>query len=251
MDLLLRPFRALFGIYAILVFLCTLILFAIITVFIFLLFPAKKAPHIAHAANRGWAMVLQVMLLTPFRFSGQELIDPKRTYVFIANHQSQLDIPLFARACRNTFRFLAKAELTKIPLMGFVIRKTYITVNRTDRRDRNRSIEVMKKSLDEGISVFICPEGTRNREKEPAVMEFRDGAFRLAVLTGTPIAVLTVFDSGDRLSPKRPLELSPGVIRGSWSKPIETTGLTLDDVPALKEKVRAIMTEQLLAYRSR
>jgi len=249
--LLLRPFRALFGIYAIFVFLGTLIIFGLLGALIFLLLPAKRAPHVAHACNRAWAFVLHVFFLAPYSVRGKEKIDPKRTYVFIANHQSQLDIPLFARACKNTFRFLAKAELTKIPLLGYLIKKTYITVDRKDSRDRNRSIELMKRSLDEGISVFICPEGTRNREREPVVMDFRDGAFRLAVLSGAPIAVLIVYDSADLLSPKRPLELRPGLLRAEWSEVIETKGMTLEDVPALKDRVRNAMIGKLREYREK
>jgi 1-acyl-sn-glycerol-3-phosphate acyltransferase len=69
-----------------------------------------------------------------------------------------LDIPAYAAACSNSFRFLSKAELAKIPLLGYVIKNLYITVNRTDRSDRSKSIERMKETIDEGLSVFLAPE---------------------------------------------------------------------------------------------
>lgn len=247
---LLRPLRVLFGIYAVLIFAVTMILAGIFIVLVFNLAP-KKAPQLAHAGNRIWAQTLLVCFFIRAKVRNRYLIDPKKTYIFISNHQSQLDIPIFARSCSNTFRFLAKAELTKIPLLGYVIKKMYITVDRKDRKDRNRSIEVMKASLDAHISVFLCPEGTRNREDEPPLLDFRDGAFRLAVLTQTPIAVLVLYNSGRLLHPKRPVELSPGFIDAEWLRVIDTTGMTMDEVPALKDQVYAEMTEAIRTWRAK
>lgn len=246
---MIRFFRVLFGIYALLIFPGTMIITTVLYAIIFLVFPAKKAPHVAHGLSKIWARVLMTVMFMPTRIRNKEFIDRNKTYVFVANHQSQLDIPVYALACKNTFRFLAKAELTKIPLMGFIIRKLYLSVNRADRANRNKSIEVMRKSLEEGISVFLCPEGTRNRYEEPPLLEFRDGAFRLAVATQTPIAAFTVLNTGRKLSPLHPIALAPGTIHGAWSKPIETKGMTLEDVPALKEKVREEMERLLREYR--
>ncbi|HTF02950.1 MAG TPA: lysophospholipid acyltransferase family protein [Bacteroidia bacterium] len=248
---MIRLLRTLFGIYALLMFPVTLIITTILYVIIFTVFSEKRSPHIAHGLSRIWARVLTIIFFVPERIANKHLIDPKKTYVFVANHQSQLDIPVYALACKNTIRFLAKAELTKIPLMGYIIRKLYLTVNRTDRHDRNRSIEIMRKSLDEGISVFLCPEGTRNRHEEPALLDFRDGAFRLAIATKTPIAALTLLNTGRKLSPLHPIALAPGIIHGVWDEPIDTSGMTMEDVPTLKEKVRASMEKHLREYREK
>lgn len=244
-----RALRVLFGIYALLIFPGTMIVMTLLYAIIFLVLPAKKAPHIAHGLSRIWARLLMIVFFMPTRIRNRQFIDPEKTYVFVANHQSQLDIPLYALACSNTFRFLAKAELTKIPLMGFIIRKLYLSVNRADRADRNKSIEVMRRSLEEGISVFLCPEGTRNKHEEPPLLDFRDGAFRLAIATQTPIAGLTVLNTGRKLSPLRPIALAPGTLHAVWSAPIDTTGMTMDDVPALKEQVRKQMEEHLRGFR--
>ena len=140
-----------------------------------------------------------------------ELLDKDQTYVFIANHRSQLDIPAYALATHHTIRFLAKEELTKIPLMGFIIRRLYIPVNRKDKEARAKSMENMDESIREGISVFICPEGTRNKGGEP-LLPFRDGAFRLAIESQVSIATLVILYTEKLLSPMRPIELSPGKI---------------------------------------
>jgi len=175
------------------------------------------------------------------------LIDPKRTYVFVSNHQSQLDIPSFACSNKNTFRFLAKAELTRIPILGYLISKLYITVKRENRTDRMKSLEVMMDNLREGISVFIYPEGTRNRSDKP-LLPFHDGAFRLAIEAQAPLAVMTVIDSKKLLSPVKGIELSPGVLHCIWSPVIETKGMNHNDVPALKERTRQLMLDILKQY---
>jgi 1-acyl-sn-glycerol-3-phosphate acyltransferase len=105
-------------------------------------------------------------------------------------------------------------------------------------------MEAMMKSLNDGISVFICPEGTRNKTDEP-LLDFRDGAFRLAIESQLPLAILTVNNSGKLLSPKKPIELKPGVIECIWSEPIETKGMTMDDLQILKEKARERMSANL------
>ena len=174
----------------------------------------------------------------------KELIDPNQTYVFVANHLSFVDIPCYALSCRNTFRFLSKAELARIPVLGYIIRNLYITVNRSDKNDRSLSLKKMRQSLEENISVFLCPEGTRNQSNEP-LLPFKDGAFRLAIESGKPMAVLTLYNSNKLLNPARWFELAPGIVYGIWSEPIPTHDLREEDLEMLKSKVRNIMLKAL------
>jgi len=242
---LVRALRFLYGILVAILFAVSLILVVPIYFALFSLLPEKKAPHIAHKISRVWAKTLYILFLIRVKIKGKELIDEKKTYVFIANHLSQLDIPAYVIACNNTIRFLAKIELTKIPLMGYVIHKLYLSVDRSSKEARSQSMLNMRRSIEEGISVFICPEGTRNRTREP-LLDFKDGAFRLAIEAQVPLAVLTITDSQKLLSPLRPVELAPGTIHAIWDKPIETVGMTEADLPALKEKARALMLKHLV-----
>jgi 1-acyl-sn-glycerol-3-phosphate acyltransferase len=226
----------LFGCYCLIPFLLS---FFVVIPLYFLLFSlgGPDAPHRAHRVSRAWAWFLLTAFFIRVKIRNAELIDSNKEYVFVANHLSVLDIPLYAVSCQNTFRFLSKAELAKIPFLGYVIRRLYITVNRSDKADRGRSIEKMKDSLKEGISVFLAPEGTRNKTSAP-LLPFKDGAFLLAVQSGIPIAVLTVVNTNRLLSPKHPLALKPGTLIAEWSEPILTAGMTEKDIPALKEMVR-------------
>ncbi len=242
--MVIRFFKVLFTIFAALFFIVTFFIFVPVYFLIFTFFPDKKAAHIAHGLSRIWAKTLFTVFLVRARVKNKNYIDPKQTYVFVANHQSQLDIPSYALSCKNSFRFLAKIELTKIPLLGYVIRRLYIPVDRKDKIARAKSIENMKNSLREGISVFICPEGTRNRTDQP-LLDFHDGAFRLAIESQLPLAVLTVKGAEKLLTPLRPLELSPGVIHCIWEKPIQTSGMTMADLPKLREQARNLMLGNL------
>lgn len=213
--------------------------------FVFFFLNKKKAPVIAHCVfSRAWANFLIHAFGIKLKIKGAELLDINQTYVFVANHRSMLDIPAFAVATKHAFRFLSKEELTKIPLLGYVIKNLYITVNRKDKAARIRSMEKMAQSLSDGISVFICPEGTRNITDKP-LLDFHDGAFRLAIQAQVPVAVMVLFGSDKLLSPKRPLELAPGSMTCQWTNPIETKGMTPNDIVSLREKVMDEMKRML------
>lgn len=212
---------------------------------VFLFSTKEKAPFIAHQyVSRPWAKTAFFLFGLRVIIKGKEHLDRKQTYVFIANHRSQLDIPAYAIASGHTIRFLAKAELTKLPLMGYVIKNLYISVDRKDKEARARSMDQMLLSIKEGISVFICPEGTRNRGAEP-LLPLRDGAFRLAIEAQVPVCILVIKNSGNLLSPIHPIALSPGKIYCTWLKPIPTVGMNENDLEKLKEEAVKRMTEEL------
>ena len=213
--------------------------FLIIPVYfvIFNFWPKNSAQHTAHKVSRFWASLLFFFFFMRVEIKNQHLIDSDKTYIFIANHLSMLDIPLYARSCVNTFRFLAKAELTKIPLLGYIINNLYISVKRTEKTDRVKSIEKMLLTLKEGISVFIAPEGTRNKTSK-SLLDFHDGAFRLAIAAQQPLAILTILNTHHHLSPANILQMKPGILKAVWSQPIETVGMTELDITCLKELAR-------------
>src|SRR6185312_2406945 len=194
-----KVLKAIFAIYAIVVVVVSDLLMIFAYVLVFTFYPKDKAPHVAHKLSRFWSAFLFTFFFIRVDVKGKELIKPDQPYVFVCNHNSQLDIPLFARACTNTFRFLSKIEMTKVPIMGYVVKKLYITVDRKSKEDRVKSIERMKDSLlRERISVVLFPEGTRNRTNH-ALLDFKDGAFRLAIDTQLPIAVLTIMNTKELL----------------------------------------------------
>jgi 1-acyl-sn-glycerol-3-phosphate acyltransferase len=106
----------------------------------------------------------------------------------------------------------------------------------------------MKSYLQKHISIFIFPEGTFNETGAP-LKDFFDGAFRIAIETETPIKPVLFIDTVDRLHFRSIFTLTPGPSRVVFMDEVPVEGLTIDDLPALKDKVYAIMDAGLRRYR--
>ena len=130
--------RTLFGIYCLLFFAASFLIVIPLYFLVFNIFPKSSAPVVAHRVSRAWARLIFIGFFVRVKVRNKNLIDPKKQYIFVGNHLSMLDIPTYALACSNTFRFLSKAELAKVPLLGYVIKNLYITVNRADKADRHQ-----------------------------------------------------------------------------------------------------------------
>lgn len=174
---------------------------------------------------------------------GAEKLNKNKTYVFVGNHLSQIDILTTAAALPKPIRFLAKMETKYIPVFGYMVKMLGIRVDRKSKESREKSYRYMAVALEKGESLFLYPEGTRNRTAEK-LKEFKDGAFRVAIMAQVPIAVQTLVGTREVNSPQG-LQLYPGQVVVYWSEPIETLGMTLADVPALKERVRNEMLKNL------
>ncbi|MFM9055212.1 MAG: lysophospholipid acyltransferase family protein [Bacteroidota bacterium] len=239
-----RLLRFVFTLYCAIPMLLSLLVVVPLYFLVFNFSTKERAPHLAHRISQAWARFLYLAFFIRFKLRHTERISPQGLYVFAGNHRSFLDIPAWAMACPHTFRFLSKAELAKVPMLGYVIRKLYITVDRKDKHDRHRSIERMMSSLRENVAVFLAPEGTRNTTGDP-LLPFKDGAFRLAIAAQVPLAVLVLHDADQLLSPKRPCEMRPGTLHGEWLPPFETAGLTESDLETFKLNVRQAMSDVL------
>lgn len=172
--------------------------------------------------------------------------DSKQTYVVVSNHQTMIDIPANVVSSPDAilFKFLGKLEANRIPFFGFVINRLCILVDRKSKQSRKESYERMKNEMDNGYSIILYPEGTRNRSDEP-VKSFYDGAFRLAIDMQKPLVVNTLVGIKQLNPPTETLSYTPGTVYSHWDAPISTIGLTRDDIPQLKEKVKEIMIKRL------
>ena len=191
---------------------------------------------------------LMAMSLIRMKIVGKERIDPKKTYVYVANHLAQVDIIASASAMPQPIRFLAKSEIKNVPVFGYMTKMLAIMVDRKSKASREKSVQYMVDELKTGNSLFLYVEGTRNRTALP-LKEFKDGAFRVAIMAQMPIVVQTLVGTKEVNSPVG-LQLYPGKVEIYFSAPIETTGMTTDDVPLLKEKVRVEMMSHLSRERN-
>ena len=178
--------------------------------------------------------------LWKFRWAGTRPADPRRPYVVVSNHESFSDILLLSHLPWE-MKWLSKAEIMRIPFLGWCMRLAGdipIWRGKVDsaRDAMARSLEVLKRR----VSVLIFPEGTRSMGDE--MLPFKDGAFRLAITAGVPVLPLVVTGTKNALA-KHDWRMNPADATVTVLEPIETTGLTLDDVGALKERVRNVIAQ--------
>ena len=187
-------------------------------------------------AGRNWARWILGTSRIRVDIEGLENIAPDRSYVVMSNHQSAFDIPALAATLPLSWRFVAKRELTRIPIFGWgLLAAGHIVI---DRRDNERSVRSLKRaaeSVRSGVSVIVFPEGTRSATGE--LGPFKSGGFYLAIEAGVPILPVTVSGSR-RITPRRSLRVESGRILVRYGKPIPTETLTVEDRDQLKEEVR-------------
>jgi len=124
-------------------------------------------------------------------------VDPEGHYVFIANHQSNLDIPaLYSVLKDNDVRFVAKKSLFDIPIYGPALRHAgHICIDRENRRSAMRSLNEAVEKAKSGISPVIFPEGTRNTNLDE-LMDFKVGGMIIALKTGLPVVPIVITNTG-------------------------------------------------------
>jgi 1-acyl-sn-glycerol-3-phosphate acyltransferase len=182
-----------------------------------------------------------------FRTSGTPPPDPRRPYVVVSNHESFADILLISHLPWE-MKWLSKAELFKVPVLGWLMRLAGdVPVRRGEGRSAVEALQRCRSVLKNKVSVMVFPEGTRSPTAD--MLPFKDGAFRLAIDSGVPILPLAVSGTGTAL-PKHGWRFGRSVAEVRVLEPIETAGLTVKDVPALRDRVRARILEARDALRA-
>ena len=197
-----------------------------------------------HWCASTWCKLIANTVGARVRLHGAENLPPPGTpVVYMANHQSYMDIPALFGYLPVQFRIIAKESLFKVPFMGWhLTRAGNIPINRTNRREAMRSIKEAVKRIQEGTSVVVFPEGTRSRTG--ILQELKAGSFKLAVQAGVPIVPITIVGTCKILK-KDSLIFHPGPVEMHVSAPIETKGVPAEHLDNLIARVRAAMAEPL------
>lgn len=217
-------------------------------IFIFNFLEGKKATYAAYMVTRWWGKALLAAMLVRLTSEGLEKVDTNaHAYVLVSNHLSAVDIPICMAAAPVPFSFLAKQEVDRLPIIGYLARNMHVYVDRKSKESRKQTFARMKKHIDTGHSIHIYAEGTRNKSNE-LLQDFYDGAFKLAIETQQPIVALTICGSDKISTPKKPFLGSPAWVHCIWEEPISTKGMTLDDLEHLKMIVRERILNNLECY---
>jgi 1-acyl-sn-glycerol-3-phosphate acyltransferase len=178
---------------------------------------------------------------------GREYIDPHGQYVYISNHRSLLDAVIAGAVIPNYVKFLGKAEMLKWPVLGYLLDKFYVPVQRHDSADRAKSMQIMEEKIRTGCSFFICPESTCNTTSA-FLTRFYNGAFRLSADTGVPLVPLTFIGSGERWPRRGQKLIHPGRLIVYWHPPVPASDFQGDRLTAGRENVEALIRADLLKH---
>ncbi len=203
----------------------------------------SKTGNVPHKIAILWAKSILFVSNVKVHVSGASNIDPEKSYIFMANHQSNFDILALFAGLPVQFRWLAKAELFRIPIFAQGMKGCgYICIDRSNREAAFQSIREAADKIRNGVSVMIFPEGTRSRDGK--LLPFKKGGFVLAMDSGVPIVPMVITGSLS-VMPKKQLRIKSGHIFLEILKPIDNASLEIKNKDELLQVVRQAILEEL------
>ncbi len=165
-----------------------------------------------------WARCICAILLIRTEINGRENIDPKTSYVFVANHQGAFDIFLIYGYLGHNFKWMMKKSLKKIPFVGAACEAAgHIMVDRSSKASIRETMHRAEKTLRGGMSMVVFPEGSRC--KDGRMHAFKRGAFLLAEELSLPVVPLTI-DGAFSLMSRDSININPGKVILTIHQPI-------------------------------
>ena len=188
-------------------------------------------------------VVMPVSKLNPlwsFHTSGELPDDMRHPYVVVANHESFVDMILISHL-PTEMKWLSKIEIMKIPFVGWMMRCARdIPLVRGDAKSAVTALAECRERLSCNVSVMIFPEGSRSKTGD--LNPFQAGAFKLAIEGQYPILPMAVHGTRDALR-KHDWRQGRAVAEVRVLEPVPTEGLTRDDLPELRDRVRTMISE--------
>jgi len=231
------PMLALYPVWQWLVFIPIAVVATLVGAVLSILIALLISPRFANLyVAVPWCHIIAFFAPVRVDVEGMEHVDRDQSYVVVANHQSQFDIPVIYGFCGLDLRWVMKAELGKVPFVAQGCRAIgHIFVNRSDPDQARTAINQAIGRLKSGTGILFFAEGTRSRSGK--LLAFKKGAFRVAIDQQLPILPMTVVGTRDVL-PADSLRIRPGRVRLIIHPPISTEGLKLADLRRLSDQVR-------------
>jgi len=199
------------------------ILTALATIVLSPAFPDKK---FSYFPARWWGRAFCYLLFIKVKVSGLENLDDKQSYVIVSNHQSMYDIFVLYGWMPMIFKWMMKAELRGIPLVGKACESAgHVFINRSSAMAAKHSIERAEQKLRNGVSLVVFPEGTRSYTGKPG--KFKRGAYLIATDLKLPIVPVTLRGCFECL-PRNTFNVRPGLIEIIVHQPVSVTDYTPD-----------------------
>ena len=204
----------------------------------------RRSTSEVKAAPRWWSRMITRGSGVTVQVEGMENLEVGKPYIFAANHQSQFDIFALDGYLLVDFRWLAKKELLRIPLVGFAMKLAgTVFIDRSRGRQALKSLAEAAQRIADGTSVVIFPEGTRSVDGR--LQPFKSGAMYLAIKSGVDIVPMSI-SGGFEILPKGNFLTRPGQLRIRIGEPVASSDYSqkqkqeLADV--LHEKVEELLS---------
>lgn len=183
-----------------------------------------------------------------FRFTFEQPLDNNQTYIYCANHASNLDIMLFCILAKGKFHFMGKDELRNNPVLKIFFNTIDISVNRESKISAFRAFKKAGETLGKGWSLIIFPEGKIDDTHYPPILHpFKNGPFRLAIEKKIPVVAVSLTDVWKKMwDDGRKYGSTPGICDIYIHKPVDTTDLTIADADFLKERIFDLINSKLI-----
>ena len=228
-----------FALWALLVFVLTMLIFLIPGLIISgSPDPGRTYKFIAFA--RIWMRIFLTATGCPLRVKGKEHFKPGRNYIVLFNHNSFMDVPVSSPFTPGGNKTIAKIELSRLPVFGMFYKMGSVMVDRKSEASRRESFTKMRAVLEMGLHICIYPEGTRNKSEEP-LKAFKNGAFRLAIDSGKPVIPALIFNTRATLPADKFFYMMPHRLKLHFLEAV--TAREGESADALRERVFGLMKD--------
>lgn len=180
------------------------------------------------------------------KFSFEQKLDDSKTYIFCANHTSNLDIVICCLLAKGRYHFMGKEDLLNNPILGLFFRTIDITVARESKISAFRAFKKAGDNLTDGMSLIIFPEGKIDDIYPPELQEFKSGPFRLAIEKNIPIVPISIcnvwkimWDDGTKYGTR------PGIVQVYVHEPILTSILAVENDEVLRDNIHQKIKSKL------
>ena len=203
--------------------------------FVILVAWLQSEPHALYSVGRLGIRLGFRLAGIKLEIQGLETIDFTRSYLFLANHESLCDPPALILAIPQDIKFILKKELGRIPVLSTAMKfARFVFIDRKDRIQSVRSMNLAVTQMQQGASFLVFPEGTRTRTGRMG--KFKKGPFVMAIQAGIPIVPVRITGSF-QVMPPTDFRISPGTIILRFHPPVKTTGLSASDREDLRDDV--------------
>lgn len=214
------------------------LLMLLIHPFVLLLDPIRRKGQ--HFINAIWANATTSLFYKTQIVGLENLPSPDSPAVYVANHQSYLDIFTLFQLNRP-FKFISKTSNFLIPIIGWSMYLTgHVPIKRLDKRSQLECLKTCLELLQKGVPVLFFPEGTRS--KDARLDSFKKGAFSIAVKASAPVVPITLLGTG----PLMPSGMESTLANGKVVRVVIHPPITGSDADELCDKARAVIAETLV-----